>query len=131
MIRVSEYRQNASFLSRRFLTDSKNAAALTDDFVYKADNLYKVSMLFPNGGLLDSTGVLDHAPFAAKVFLDRLSSYEHANGVAFTLMPYLNGYSLQDTAHAANLRLDLENRAVRARIVTECGRYVSAFVPGS
>jgi hypothetical protein len=126
-----EYQQNASFLSRRFLTDSKNAAALTDDLVYKADKLFRVRVLFPNGGLLDSTGVLDHAPFAVKVFLDRVSAYEHANGVSFTLMPYLNGYSAQDTAHAPNLRLDLENRAVRAHIVAECGRYVSATVPDS
>jgi hypothetical protein len=31
------YQQNASFLSRRFLTDPKNAAALTDDLLPKAD----------------------------------------------------------------------------------------------
>jgi hypothetical protein len=126
-----EYQQNASFLSRRFLTDSTNAAILTADFVYKADKLYKVRALFPNGGLLVSTGWLDHAPFAVKAFLDNVSSYEQLNGMSFTLIPYLNGYSPQDTAHAANLRLDLENRAVRAHIVTECGRYVSADVPGS
>jgi hypothetical protein len=126
-----EYQQNASFLSRRFLTDSKNAITLTDDFVSKADKLYKVRVLFPNGGLLDSSGVLDHAPFAVKIFLDHVNAYEHANGASFTLMPYLNGYTPQDTAHAANLRLDLENRTVRAHIVAECGRYISANVPGS
>jgi hypothetical protein len=126
-----EYQQNASFLSRRFLTDSQNAAVLTADFVYKADKLFKVRTLFPNGGLLDSTGRLDHAPFAVKAFLDNVSSYEHVNGMSFTLMPYLSGYSPQDTTHAANLRLNVENRAVRAHIVTECGRYVSADVPGS
>lgn len=126
-----EYQQNASFLSRRFLTDSTNAAILTADFVYKADRLHKVRALFPNGGLLGSTGWLDHAPFAAKAFLDNVNSYEQLNGMRFTLMPYLNGYSPQDTAHAANQRLDLENPAVRAHIVTECGRYVSADVPGS
>src|SRR5258707_14007760 len=87
------YQQNASFLSRRFLTDTNNAAILTADFVYKADKLYKVRALFPNGGLLDSTGALDHAPFAVKAFLDTVSSYEHVNGMSFTLMPYLNGYS--------------------------------------
>lgn len=123
--------QNASFLSRRFLTDTKNAAALTDDFLPKADHLYKVQLLFPNGGLLDSTGTLDHAPFAAKVFLDHVSAHEKTTGVAFKLMPYLNGYSLQDTAHAANLRLDLNDPVVRSHIVVECGRYVSASVPGS
>ncbi|HEY6256258.1 MAG TPA: glycosyl hydrolase family 18 protein [Xanthobacteraceae bacterium] len=126
-----EYQQNASFLSRRFLTDAKNAATLTDDFVRKADKSYKVRVLLPNGGLLDSTGTLDHAPFAVKVFLDHVNAYEQANGVTFALMPYLNGYSPQDTAHAANLRLDLENPAARAHIVAECGRYVSANVPGS
>jgi len=125
------YQQNASFLSRRFLTDSKNAASLTDDLLPKADRLYRVTLLFPNGGLLDSTGTLDHAPFAIQIFLDHVSAYENANHASFTLMPYLNGYSLQDTAHAANQRLDLDNRAVRAYIVAECGRYVSANVPGS
>lgn len=126
-----EYQQNASFLSRRFLTDSKNAATLTDDLVYKADKLYKARLLFPNGGLLNSSGMLDHAPFAANVFLDHVNAFEHANRVTFTLMPYLNGYSPQDTAHAVTLRLNLEDRAVRAHIVAECGRYVSANVPGS
>jgi hypothetical protein len=126
-----EYEHNASFLSRRFLTDSTNAAILTADFVSKADKLFKVRVLFPNGGLLESTGRLDHAPFAVKAFLDNVSSYEAVNGMSFMLMPYLNGYSPQDTAHAANLRLDLENPAVRANIVTECERYVSADVPGS
>jgi hypothetical protein len=126
-----KYQQNASFLSRRFLNDAKNAAALTDDFVNKADSLYKVRLLFPNGGLLDSTGALDHAPFAVKVFLDRVSSYEHAKRVSFTIMPYINGYSAQDTAHAANLRLDFQNGGVRAHIVTECIRYASAAVASS
>lgn len=130
-VKPGDYKQNASFLSRRFLTDSKNSAALTDDFIYRADKLYKVSLLFPNGGLLDSTGVLDHAPFAVKIFLDHVRAYEAANGVSFTLMPYLNGYSLEDTSHAANQRLDLNNPAVRANVVAECGRYVSAKVPGS
>ena len=130
-IEPGEYRENASFLSRRFLTDSKNAAALTDDLVSKADKLLRVRLLFPNGGLLDKTGGLDHAPSAVKVFLDHVSAYEHANGVAFTLMPYLNGYTPQDAAHAAELRLNLEDPAVRAHIVAECGRYVSAAVPGS
>jgi spore germination protein YaaH len=127
----SKYEQNASFLSRRFLTDSKNAAILTNDFIYKADQSYKVRVLFPNGGLLDATGVLDHAPSAVKIFLNHVEAYERANRASFTLMPYLNGYSPQDTAHAANLRLNLENRAVRAHIVAECERYVSANVPGS
>jgi hypothetical protein len=104
---------------------------LTTDFVDKADKLYKVRALFPNGGLLDSAGRLDHASSAAKIFLDNVSSYEHVNRMSFTLMPTLNGYSPQDTVHPANLRLDLENPAVRARIVTECERYVSANVPGS
>ena len=126
-----KFDQNASFLSRRFLTDSKNAAALTDDFVPKADRLYAVHVLFPNGGLLGATGALDHAPFAAKIFLDHVTTYERANKAAFTLMPYLNGYSPQDTAHGANLRLDLDNRLVRAQIVTECTRYVSASIAGS
>ncbi len=130
-VRPGDYQENASYLSRRFLTDLKNAAALTDDFLYKTDRLYKTPLLFPNGGLLDSTGVLDHAPFAVRIFLDHVSAYEAANGVTFTLMPYLNGYSLEDTAHAANLRLNLDNPAVRAHIVAESGRYVSAKVPGS
>jgi hypothetical protein len=65
------------------------------------------------------------------VFLDHVSAYEKTTGVAFKLMPYLNGYSLQDTAHAANLRLDLNDPVVRSHIVAECGRYVSATVPGS
>jgi hypothetical protein len=91
-IEPGEYQQNASFLSRRFLTDSKNAAPLTDDLVYKADKLYKVRLLLPNGGLLDSSGVLDHAPFAVKTFLDHVNAYERANRVSFILMPYLNGY---------------------------------------
>jgi hypothetical protein len=80
---------------------------------------------------LDSNGTLDHAPFAVKIFLDHVSAYENANRASFTLMPYLNGYSLQDTAHAASQRLDLSNRAVRAHIVAECGRYVSPSVAGS
>ena len=126
-----EYPQNAAVLSRRFLTDTTNAGILTADFVYKADKLYNVRALFPNGGLLGPTGGLDHAPFAVKAFLDNVSSYEHVNGMSFTLMPYLNGYSPQDTGHPANLRLDLANPAVRARIITECGRYVSANVAGS
>jgi hypothetical protein len=130
-VKPGDYPQNASFLSRRFLTDSKNAAALTDDFLYQTDKLYKVPLLFPNGGLLGSTGVLDHPPFAVQIFLDHVNAYENANGVTFTLMPYLNGYSLQDAAHAAKLRLDLDNPAVRAQIVAECGRYVSADVPES
>jgi hypothetical protein len=125
------YQQNASFLSRRFLTDSKNAAALTDDFLAKANKIYKTTLLFPNGGLLSSMGVLDHGPGAARIFLDRVSAYEAANRVTFTLMPYLNGYSPDDHAHAANLRLDLNNPAVRANIVAECGRYVSNKTPAS
>jgi Glycosyl hydrolases family 18 len=130
-IEPGAYRQNASFVSRRFLTDSKNAAALTDDLLHHADKLYQVPLLFPNGGLLDSAGVLDHAPFAVRIFLDHVSAYENANRATFTLLPYLSGYSLQDTAHAANQRLDLDNPAVRAHIVAECGRYISASVPGS
>jgi hypothetical protein len=130
-ISPGDYQQNASFLSRRFLTDLKNAAALTDDLLHQADKLYKLPWLFPNGGLLLSTGALDHPPFAVQIFLDQVNAYENANRVMFTLMPYLNGYSLQDTAHAANLRLDLDNPAVRAQIVAECGKYVSANVPGS
>jgi hypothetical protein len=131
LTRPSQYPVNASFLSRRFLTDTNNAAVLTADFVRRADKLFKVRALFPNGGLLGATGALDHAPFAVKAFLDTVSSYEHVTGMSFTLMPYLNGYSPQDTSHAANLRLDLENPVVRANIVAECGRYVSANVSGS
>ena len=130
-IKPGGFQKNASFLRRRFLTDSKNAAALTDELLPKADKSYKVSLLFPNGGLLDSAGVLDHEPFAVKIFLDEVNAYETANHVTFTLMPYLNAYSPQDTAHATNLRLDLHNQTVRAHIVAECGKYVSASVPGS
>lgn len=126
-----DYQQNGSFLSRRFLTDSKNAAALTNDFLARADKLYKTPLLFPNGGLLSSTGVLDHAPYAAKLFLDEVSAYETANRTTFTIMPYLNGYSPADHSHAANLRLDLNDPAVRANVVAECTRYVSNKVPGS
>src|SRR5258707_7999869 len=93
------YQHNASFLSRRFLTDPTNAPALIDDFLVRTDKFYKTPILFPNGGLLSSAGTLDHAPRAAKIFLDHVSAYESANGVSFTLMPYLNGYSLDDTAH--------------------------------
>jgi hypothetical protein len=125
-----EHQQNASFLSRRFLTDSKNAAPLTDDIVYKADKQLKVHMLIPNGGLLGAGGMLDHAPFAVKTFLDHVNAYERANGTAFTLMPYVNGYSPQNAAHA-NLRLNLADRAVRAHIVAECGRFVSASASGT
>ncbi len=125
------YQQNASFLSRGFLTDATTASALTDDFLYKTATFYKTPLLFPNGGLLGARGVLDHAPSAARSFLDHVRAYEIAHGVTFTLMPFLNGYSLQNTAHAANLRLDLTDPAVRANIVAECERYVSARVPGS
>lgn len=130
-VHAGDYPQNGSFLSRRFLTDSRTAGALADGFLHKADSLYKTLLLFPNGGLLDSTGVLDHAPFAARIFLDHVSMYESTSGVRFTLMPYVNAYSLQDTAHAANLRVDLNDPAVRAHIVAECERYVSANVLGS
>jgi len=123
--------ENASFLSRRFLTDPRNAAALTDDFLAKADRFYKAPVLFPNGGLLSSMGVLDHAPGAANIFLDHVGRYEAGRGVSFTVMPYLNGYSVDDTAHTANLRLDLSNPAVRANIVAECERHVSTTAPGS
>jgi spore germination protein YaaH len=130
-VNPGDYQHNASFLSRRFLTDSKNAAALTDDFLSRADKSYKTPILFPNGGLLSSRGMLDHAPYASRMFLDRVSAYESANRARFTVMPYLNAYSPDDHSHAANLRLDLNNAAVRANIVAECGRYVSARVPGS
>jgi hypothetical protein len=126
-----DYQQNASFLSRRFLTDSKNAAALTSDFLARADKLYKTPLLFPNGGLLSSMGVLDHAPYAAKLFLDQVSGYETANRRTFTVMPYLNAYSPEDHSHPANLRLDLTDPAVRANVVAECARYVSNKAPGS
>lgn len=79
------HRQNASFLSRRFLTDTKDAAALTDDFARKAHALYNVRLLIPNGGLLNSTGTLDHDPFAVKIFLDHVDAYEDAKGVRFAL----------------------------------------------
>jgi hypothetical protein len=130
-IETGNYQQNASFLSRRFLTDAKNVGAMTDDFVRKAYELYKVRLLFPNGGLLNSDGTLDHAPFSANIFLEHVNAYEHAKGTMFTLMPYLNAYSFQDAAHAANLRVNLEDRAVRAHIVAECAKYVSTSVPGS
>lgn len=58
-IEPGDYQRNASFIRRRFLTDSRNVATLTDDLLYKTDKLYKVPLLFPNGGLLDSNGVLD------------------------------------------------------------------------
>jgi hypothetical protein len=130
-VETGNYQQNASFLSRRFLTDSKNVAAMTDDFVRRAYEVYKVRLLFPNAGLLNSDGTLDHAPFSANIFLEHVNAYERAKGTTFTLMPYLNAYSFQDAAHAANLRVNLEDRAVRARIVGECGKYVSATVAGS
>jgi hypothetical protein len=128
---AGDYQQNGSFLARRFLTDSKNAPALTDDFLSKTDKFYKTPLLFPNGGLLTSSGMLDHPPSAAVLFLDHVAAYESANEAVFTLMPYLNGYSPQDASHPANQRLDLDNPSVRANIVAECGRYVSAKVPGS
>jgi hypothetical protein len=130
-IKADEHNRNASFLSRRFLTDSKNAASLADDFLAKTAKFYKTPFLFPNGGLLSSRGVLDHAPGAANIFLDRVAAFESEHHVSLTLMPYLNGYSLQDTAHRANLRLDLGKPEVRKSIVRECGRYVSAKAPGS
>jgi len=128
---AADYRANAVFLSRRFLTDSKGSAALIDDFLQRADKSYKTPILFPNGGLLGSNGSLDHAPYAAKIFLDHVSAYERANHTSFTLMPYLNGYSPDDRAHGADLRLTLNDPSVRANIVAECLRYVSARVPGS
>jgi len=130
-VNAGDYQQNASFLSRRFISDSRNAAALTNDFLSKADKLYKTPLLFPNGGLLSSMGVLDHAPYAAKLFLDQASAYQTANRTTFTIMPYLNGYSLEDHAHAAKLRLDLNDPAVRANVVAECAKYVSNKAPGS
>ena len=125
------YNDNAAFLSRRFLTDSRNASALTDDFLTRTAKFYKTPFLFPNGGLLNSQGVLDHAPAAVTIFLDHVAAFEREHKVTFTLMAYLNGYSLQDTAHAAGLRLDLANPAVREKIVTECERYVSDKPSGS
>jgi hypothetical protein len=104
---------------------------LTDDFLSRADKSFKTPLLLPNGGLLSSTGVLDHAPFAARIFLDHVAAYERANHASFTVLPYLNGYSPDDHAHAANLRLDLNDPSVRANIVAECERYVSPGVPGS
>jgi hypothetical protein len=109
-IETGNYQQNASFLSRRFLTDAKNVGAMTDDLVRKAYESYKVRLLFPNGGLLNSDGTLDHAPASANIFLEHGNAYEHTKGT--TLMPYLNAYSFQDAAHAANLRVNLEDRAV-------------------
>ena len=130
-VKPGDYQQNGSFLARRFLTDSKNGPALTDDFLSKTDKFYKTPLLFPNGGLLTSSGMLDHPPGAAVLFLNHVAAYESANQAAFILMPYLNGYSPQDASHPANWRLDLDNPSVRANIVTECGRYASAKVLGS
>ncbi|HEY6252161.1 MAG TPA: hypothetical protein VI685_19575 [Candidatus Angelobacter sp.] len=129
--RISLPRQNASFISRRFLTDSAHAAALTDDFLSRSDKLYRTPFWFPNGGLLGATGVLDHAPGAVTVFLDHVSAYEKGHSVTFTIMPYLNGYSPQNTVQPPDTRLDLSNPRVRANIVAECGRYVSPSVAGS
>lgn len=129
-VKAGDYQENASFLSRRFLTDTDNAASLTEDFLPKVNKFYKTPFLFPNGGLLTSTGLLDHAPDAAGIFAHRVGVYEGVKGIEFTVMPYLSGYSLQDTAHAANLRLDLSKAEVRANIVAECLRYVSNRVPG-
>jgi hypothetical protein len=130
-VKAGGYQANASFLSRRFLTDSKNAAALTDDFLARAHKSFKTPLLFPNGGLLSSKGMLDHAPYAARIFLDRVGAYERAKNTSFTVMPYLNGYSPDDHSHAADLTLDLNDPSVRANIVAECKRYVSSRVPGS
>src|ERR1700730_11610486 len=130
-MKAGDYQQNGSFLARRFLTDSKNVPALTDDFLSKTDKFYKTPLLFPNGGLLTSSGMLDHPPNAAVLFLDHVVSYESANERALLIMPCLNGYSPQDASYPANQRLDLDNPSVRANIVAECGRYVSAKVPGS
>ncbi len=124
-------RQNATFLSRRFISDTKNAALLTADFVTRSQSAFDVQLLFPNGGLLGSTGNLDHAPFAAAIFLQQVQAQEGKGGPPFRLLPYLNGYSLQDSAHPANLRVDIGDPAVRANIVAECGRYVSPKVSGS
>jgi len=130
-VKAVDHKSNASFLSRRFLTDSKHAAGLADDFLARTDKVYKTPFLFPNGGLLSSRGLLDHAPGAASIFLDRVAAFENTHHVSFTLIPYLNGYSLQDTAHQANARLDLGKPEVRRNIVLECRRYVSAQVAGS
>jgi hypothetical protein len=131
LVRPGDYQRNGSFLTRRFLSDSKNGSALTDEFLSKADKFYKTPLLFPNGGLLTSSGMLDHAPGAAVLFLNHVAAYESGNQAAFILMPYLNGYSLQDGSHPANQRLDLDNPSVRANIVAECGRHISAKVLGS
>jgi hypothetical protein len=131
LVRPGDYQRNGSFLTRRFLSDSKNGPALTDEFLSKADKFYKTPLLFPNGGLLTSSGMLDHAPGAAVLFLNHVAAYESGNQAAFILMPYLNGYSLQDGSHPANQRLDLDNPSVRANIVAECGRHISAKVLGS
>jgi hypothetical protein len=130
-VKPGDYQANASFLSRRFLTDSKTAPALIDDFLPGAGKSFKTPLLFPNGGLLGSKGILDHAPYAARIFLDRVSAYETANRTKFTIMPYLNAYSPDDHAHAADLRVDLNDPSVRANIVAECERYVSPRAPGS
>lgn len=128
---LSAPKLNGVFLSRRFLSDSSAAPDLVDDFLVKSSRLYNTQTWFPNGGLLTPAGNLDHPPGAAVVFLEHVSAYEKAHKVSFVLMPYLNGYSLQNTAHPANLRLDLSDASVRKNIVAECGKYVSSETPGS
>ena len=130
-VKPGDYTENGSFLSRRFLTDKANSGILTDNFLARADKFFKTPMLFPNGGLLTSAGLLDHEPGAVSIFLDHLRDYELQKHVRFTVMPYLSGYSPQDTAHAADLRLDLSKAEVRKNIVEECLRYVSRHASGS
>ena len=124
-------RRNGAFLSRRFLSDAVRGRALIDEFLPRAAGDLKTLLLVPNGGLLKSDGTLDHPSAGAIGFLERAAAFEKSSSARLTLMPYINGYSPQNTGRPADARVDPGNPQVRAGIVAECLRYLSASVPGS
>lgn len=121
-----DYKTNAVFLSGHFLFDSapfSASARSTDDWAAKSA-IYKCPMWFPQAGTIDPAnhGVLLHPPTSAQNFLKHVAAYESAHRVSFRLMAVLNGDAQS---------LDWSDSALESNIVADCGKYLSATVPGS
>jgi hypothetical protein len=113
-----QYLENATFLSHNYVKYS-SYVSLVPDLANKMKNTYAVNYLFPNVGVLNSSGVITNAAAEmaqVKEFLNQIYTYEQANNYHFRVLAWVN---------ADSAVVDVGSATVRTAIVDEAKKLTS------